>query len=242
MKARSAKSSRPAKKAGATRRRKAARGGPVAKVMRPTDVCAEFGIQPYVLKFWENEFPQLGRRLGSKREYGPRERKLVAAIYALVEEERLTLADARLALDRTFPLPSGQKATQVARQAVKRTDAAAGAADASAARVRELEARLTRVEAERDRLRIELKQRGRRPAPRAEEPAARTTRPDPRLLEELDACLDDAREVSELSEVLLMALAPGGSRVAKEKTAAARAPGEGRRGRAEQAGLFTSKK
>jgi hypothetical protein len=70
--------------------------------LKPSEVCARFDVQPYVLKFWEGEFPQLGRRLGPKRLYGPREIEIVEAIHQLVEEQGLNLGEARDALTERF--------------------------------------------------------------------------------------------------------------------------------------------
>ncbi len=74
-----------------------------SQALRPRDVCQQLGIQPYVLKFWEGEFPQLGRRLGAKRLYGAEELKILAEIQRLVEGERLNLGQAREELARAFP-------------------------------------------------------------------------------------------------------------------------------------------
>ncbi|MDQ7006244.1 MAG: MerR family transcriptional regulator [Acidobacteriota bacterium] len=73
------------------------------QALRPRDVCQQLGIQPYVLKFWEGEFPQLGRRLGAKRLYGAEELKILSEIQRLVEGERLNLGQAREELARAFP-------------------------------------------------------------------------------------------------------------------------------------------
>ena len=71
--------------------------------LRPKEVCSQLGIQPYVLKFWENEFPQLGKRVGSKRLYGDEELAILAEIQRLVDAERLNLAQARDVLEHLFP-------------------------------------------------------------------------------------------------------------------------------------------
>lgn len=67
-------------------------------VRRSLEVCQELDIQPYVLKFWEGEFPQLGRRVGPKRLYGPDEFALAVEIKRLLQEDGITLAEARDAL------------------------------------------------------------------------------------------------------------------------------------------------
>ncbi len=77
---------------------------------RPADVCAELDIQPYVLKFWEGEFPQLARRIGPKRTYGPDEIAITREIRRLLEDEGLSLPDARQQLERAFPGEVGASA------------------------------------------------------------------------------------------------------------------------------------
>ncbi|MFN7965156.1 MAG: MerR family transcriptional regulator [Acidobacteriota bacterium] len=67
-------------------------------VRRSGEVCQELDIQPYVLKFWEAEFPQLSRRIGPKRLYGPEEFQIAEWIKRLLQDDGLTLAEAREAL------------------------------------------------------------------------------------------------------------------------------------------------
>ncbi len=67
-------------------------------VRRSGEVCQELDIQPYVLKFWEAEFPQLSRRIGPKRLYGPEEFQIAERIKRLLQDDGLTLAEAREAL------------------------------------------------------------------------------------------------------------------------------------------------
>lgn len=64
-------------------------------VRRSTEVCQELDIQPYVLKFWEAEFPQLSRRIGPKRLYGPEDFRIAQSIKRLLQDDGLTLAEAR---------------------------------------------------------------------------------------------------------------------------------------------------
>lgn len=76
---------------------------PDKHLRRPAEVCVELDIQPYVLKFWESEFPQLGRRVGAKRNYGRKEVAFVKELRRLLEEDGLSLSDARAALAQAFP-------------------------------------------------------------------------------------------------------------------------------------------
>lgn len=66
-----------------------------------SDVCAMTDTQPYVLRFWESEFPQLapsksrsGHRLYTEKDVG-----LVQKIKALLYEEEYTIAGARKKLE-----------------------------------------------------------------------------------------------------------------------------------------------
>ena len=70
---------------------------PKRAFFKSADVCAVAGVQPYVLKSWEAEFPSLG---GKKRKdgslvYGRQEVELVLQIKELVYGEGLTLGAAR---------------------------------------------------------------------------------------------------------------------------------------------------
>ncbi|MEN6632696.1 MAG: MerR family transcriptional regulator, partial [Candidatus Polarisedimenticolia bacterium] len=135
---------------------------------RPADVCAELDIQPYVLKFWEAEFPQLGKRIGAKRNYGPVEVEITKEIRRLIEEEGLSLQDARAALERQFPekeppaLPF-ERTPAEPREPDPRDDEQARALDAAVAEKTLLEQKLTmsgktleRARAEVERLKSEL--------------------------------------------------------------------------------------
>lgn len=81
-------------------------------IRRPHEVCLELEIQPYVLKFWEAEFPQLSRRIGSKRLYGAEEFQLAVEIKRLLQEDGVTLGDARDAIDRIVSGAAGEDAAE----------------------------------------------------------------------------------------------------------------------------------
>ena len=67
---------------------------------KAAEVCAIAEVQPYVLRTWEEEFPQLGRvPPGGPRVYKRRDIELVLRIKALVFGEGLTLAGARRRLE-----------------------------------------------------------------------------------------------------------------------------------------------
>jgi DNA-binding transcriptional MerR regulator len=73
------------------------------------EVCALTDTQPYVLRFWESEFPQLAPRKGrtGQRLYRERDVEMVREIKKLLYEEGYTIAGARkkLGMDGEAPPP-----------------------------------------------------------------------------------------------------------------------------------------
>ena len=61
------------------------------------EVCSLTDTQPYVLRFWESEFPQLAPRKTrtGQRVYRPRDVEMVLEIKKLLYEEGYTIAGAR---------------------------------------------------------------------------------------------------------------------------------------------------
>jgi len=133
---------------------------------RPADVCARLDVQPYILKFWESEFPLLGRRVGSKRLYDASAVEMVRAIRHLVLDERRSLSDVRAMLEARFGEPeadehpvapaAGATATaEVGERSLLLERELAAAQDALRripalqARISELEDELTRFEADK---------------------------------------------------------------------------------------------
>jgi DNA-binding transcriptional MerR regulator len=95
--------------------------------LKAADVCDRAQVQPYVLRTWEMEFPDLGviRSPGGPRLYRPSDLDLVLRIKQLVFGEGLTLAGARRKLeeerrpvdelpfdDEPAPAPLGAEARQ----------------------------------------------------------------------------------------------------------------------------------
>ncbi len=118
------------------------------ELVRPADVCARLDVQPYILKFWESEFPLLGRRVGSKRLYDGPAFEMVREIRRLVLDERQSLAEARIALDARF---ASEAAPSVAHEAPGRgpdADVAASSPEASAEQLRRAEERVGLLERE----------------------------------------------------------------------------------------------
>ncbi len=70
---------------------------PSRSLFKAPEVCQIAGVQPYVLRSWESEFPDLGvsRRDGSQRVYRRSDVERVLRIRHLVFVEGLTLAGAR---------------------------------------------------------------------------------------------------------------------------------------------------
>jgi len=69
---------------------------------KASEVCELLGIQPYVLRTWENEFKDLGvaKAAGAPRVYRRRDVELALRIKALVFTDGLTLAGARRRLEQ----------------------------------------------------------------------------------------------------------------------------------------------
>ena len=62
------------------------------------------GVKPYVLRYWEQEFPQLKpvKRRGNRRYYQHHEVLLIRRIRELLYEEGFTISGARNRLDNSF--------------------------------------------------------------------------------------------------------------------------------------------
>jgi DNA-binding transcriptional MerR regulator len=71
-----------------------------AERLKAADVCQIAQVQPYVLRTWEAEFPDLGQSMdGGPRFYGRADVERVLKIRELVFGEGLTLAGARRRLE-----------------------------------------------------------------------------------------------------------------------------------------------
>lgn len=70
-------------------------------VIKASEVCDRAKVQPYVLRTWEMEFPELGvtKTPGGPRLYRPSDVEQVLRIRQLVFEQGLTLAGARRRLE-----------------------------------------------------------------------------------------------------------------------------------------------
>ncbi len=74
------------------------------------EVCELAGVKPFVLRYWEQEFPELApaKQPGGQRVYRRRDVELVLRIKHLLYEEKFTIAGAkkRLAEERLPAAPS----------------------------------------------------------------------------------------------------------------------------------------
>jgi len=69
-------------------------------VFKIGEACRAAGIQPYVLRYWETEFPLLANRSGgAARNYTREEVDLICRIKTLLYEEGYTIAGARKKLE-----------------------------------------------------------------------------------------------------------------------------------------------
>jgi len=120
------------------------------------DVARICGLETYVLRFWESQFPQLkpNKSGTGQRLYRRREVELVLDIKRLVHSEGYTLAGARQALDQNHRRPAVQehkpevqpetlsRFSQLATGNSQRRDAAAATIGHARAELREIAALL----------------------------------------------------------------------------------------------------
>ncbi len=118
------------------------------ELVRPADVCARLDIQPYILKFWESEFPLLGRRVGPKRLYDGPAFEMVREIRRLVLDERHSLAEARATLDVRFASEAAPAAALEAPGTGPAAEVGNSSPEASADQLRRAEERVGLLERE----------------------------------------------------------------------------------------------
>lgn len=72
-----------------------------AEVYRPAEACRIAEVAPYVLRYWETEFPALseGKDKGSAKVYTAREVKIISRIRELLYDEGFTVAGAKKRLE-----------------------------------------------------------------------------------------------------------------------------------------------
>lgn len=111
------------------------------------EACKELGIQPYVLRYWETEFPALApsKSRSGQRVYSEKELEIIRRIKQLLYEEGYTIAGAKKKLETELAEggpgegePAAPEAAEVpaappARTARKRAADASPALDSDAA-------------------------------------------------------------------------------------------------------------
>ena len=72
-----------------------------AEVYRPAEACRIAEVAPYVLRYWETEFPALseGKDKGAAKLYTARDVKIIARIRELLYDEGFTVAGAKKRLE-----------------------------------------------------------------------------------------------------------------------------------------------
>ena len=72
-----------------------------AEVYRPAEACRIAEVAPYVLRYWETEFPALseGKDKGAAKLYTARDVKIISRIRELLYDEGFTVAGAKKRLE-----------------------------------------------------------------------------------------------------------------------------------------------
>ena len=97
---------------------------PEQEFYKPAEACRIAEVAPYVLRYWETEFPALseGKEKGAAKLYSSRDVKIIARIRELLYDEGFTVAGAKKRLEaeiaegrfddglKPAPPPSEQKA------------------------------------------------------------------------------------------------------------------------------------
>src|ERR1700686_3418474 len=73
----------------------------VPELYKPAEACRIAEVAPYVLRYWETEFPVLsdGKEKGATRLYSTRDVKMIARIRELLYDEGFTVAGAKKRLE-----------------------------------------------------------------------------------------------------------------------------------------------
>ena len=86
----------------------------MAKKYKAADLCRELGIQPYVLRYWETEFPTLRDQMVGSSTYTEEALEIARRIKALLYDEGYTIVGAKKKLAAPEPeivqttLPTGE--------------------------------------------------------------------------------------------------------------------------------------
>ena len=81
------------------------------KLYKIGEVCRIADVQPYVLRYWETEFPALApnKSGGGQRLYTQREIDTILRIKQLLYSEGFTIAGAKKKLEESEPAASGSR-------------------------------------------------------------------------------------------------------------------------------------
>jgi DNA-binding transcriptional MerR regulator len=84
-----------------------ARAASEEKLYKIGEVCKSADLQPYVLRYWETEFPQLSpnKSGGGQRLYTKRELEIILRIKDLLYKEGFTIAGAKKKLEQETAEP-----------------------------------------------------------------------------------------------------------------------------------------
>ena len=113
------------------------------------EVCKLVKVEPYVLRFWESEFPRLkpGKGPNGRRMYRKRDIETVLTIKHLLYDQGFTIAGARKALASgaasAGPRQGGREPPQVSERPL--SEAASGTSAGAAERVRTLKSELRAI-------------------------------------------------------------------------------------------------
>jgi DNA-binding transcriptional MerR regulator len=80
------------------------------ELFKPNQVCARLDIQPYQLKFWESEFAELGKRVGTRREYDAEALEVAPDVKRLLVDGRMNLGEARQILAERYAIEDAGEA------------------------------------------------------------------------------------------------------------------------------------
>lgn len=111
------------------------------------EACKKLDIQPYVLRYWETEFPFLSpdKSKSGQRAYGEREIEIIARIKELLYDEGYTIAGAKKRLETELEEGGGSLPTgDAAPKAVAKPATPSAADDATSGAAKKERAKLDR--------------------------------------------------------------------------------------------------
>lgn len=81
------------------------------KYFRIGEISRLVGVEPYVLRYWENEFPQIkpSRADSNQRTYQRKDVELILEIKSLLYDERMTIEGAKRRLKRKKKDPASEE-------------------------------------------------------------------------------------------------------------------------------------